>query len=87
MLALLPLWAQDGVAVKRVGPPGRVSSAIWAGDTLYVSGTMATPDVIGDGTSKKPPACSGDTKAQTVSAIRNSRRSRGWGVWCRCRSF
>jgi 2-iminobutanoate/2-iminopropanoate deaminase len=73
MLALLSmgLRAQDGVAVKRVGPPGRVSAAIWAGDTLYVSGTMATPEVIGDGTRKRPPTYSGDTKAQTVSAIRN----------------
>ncbi|WP_213805654.1 Rid family hydrolase [Granulicella sp. dw_53] len=66
-----PVWAQSGVDVKRVGPPGRVSSAIWAGDTLYVSGTMATPEVIGDGTSKKLPTYSGDTKAQTISAIRN----------------
>jgi 2-iminobutanoate/2-iminopropanoate deaminase len=73
LVALLcaPGFAQDGVSVKRVGPPGRVSSAIWAGDTLYVSGTMATPAVIGDGTSKKPPTYSGDTKAQTISALRN----------------
>jgi 2-iminobutanoate/2-iminopropanoate deaminase len=71
LLASVHLLAQDGVVVERVGPPGRVSSAIWAGDTLYVSGAMATPAVIGDGTSKKPPTYSGDTKAQTISALRN----------------
>jgi len=67
----VPGLAQAGVPVTRVGTQGRVSSAIWAGDTLYVSGTMATPAVIGDGTSKKPPTYSGDTKAQTISAIQN----------------
>jgi len=61
--------AQQGVTVKRIEPPAsggarpRFSSAIWAGDTLYVAGQMASP-VTGS-----QPAVYGDTKTQTLSVL------------------
>jgi len=66
--------AQQGVTVKRIAPPvdagntSRFCPAIWAGDTLYVSGQMASPVTPADPTGGKP-ATYGDTKAQTLSVL------------------
>jgi len=53
--------ARKGIEVRRITPPNsRFASAIWAGDTLYLAGQMAspvTPDVYGD------------TKTQTLSVL------------------
>jgi enamine deaminase RidA (YjgF/YER057c/UK114 family) len=50
-----------GIEVKRITPPNsRFASAIWAGDTLYLSGQMASPVA---------PDVYGDTKAQTLSVL------------------
>jgi enamine deaminase RidA (YjgF/YER057c/UK114 family) len=61
--------AQQGVAVKRITPAdSRFASAIWAGDTLYVSGQMASPATPVDA-AKGTPAVYGDTKTQTLSVL------------------
>ena len=58
------------IKVTRIGgaPPARFSTAIWAGDTLYVSGQMAAPAMAAD-PAKKMPAMYGDTKQQTISVL------------------
>jgi enamine deaminase RidA (YjgF/YER057c/UK114 family) len=45
-----------------------LATAVWAGDTLYVSGQLASPVTPADAT-KGTPAFYGDTKAQTTSII------------------
>jgi enamine deaminase RidA (YjgF/YER057c/UK114 family) len=45
-----------------------LATAVWAGDTLYVSGQLASPVTSAD-TAKGTPAVYGDTKAQTTSII------------------
>jgi enamine deaminase RidA (YjgF/YER057c/UK114 family) len=45
-----------------------IASAVWAGDTLYVSGQLADPVSPAD-TAKGTPAVYGDTKAQAMSAL------------------
>lgn len=63
------LCAQQGVMVKRITTPdSRFASAIWAGDTLYVSGQMASPVTAADAV-KGTPAVYGDTKTQTLSVL------------------
>jgi enamine deaminase RidA (YjgF/YER057c/UK114 family) len=58
--------------VKRIyGPPQqRFASAVWAGDTLYVAGQMASPITRAD-KAKGTPAVYGDTEAQAESALKN----------------
>jgi enamine deaminase RidA (YjgF/YER057c/UK114 family) len=66
--------AQQGLPVKRIEPAAnagsrsRFSSAIWAGDTLYLAGQMASPTTLADPVSSKP-AVYGDTKTQTLSVL------------------
>jgi enamine deaminase RidA (YjgF/YER057c/UK114 family) len=61
--------AQQGVVVKRIAPPdSRFATAVWAGDTLYVAGQMASPVSAAD-TAKGTPAVYGDTKTQTLSVL------------------
>jgi enamine deaminase RidA (YjgF/YER057c/UK114 family) len=66
--------AQQGLPVKRSEPPAsagvrsRFSSAIWAGDTLYVAGQMASPVTPADPARGKP-AVYGDMKTQTLSVL------------------
>ena len=66
--------AQQGLPVKRTEPPAnggnrsRFSSAIWAGDTLYLAGQMASPVTPADPVSGKS-AAYGDTKTQTLSVL------------------
>lgn len=57
--------AQQGVVVKRTGPPeAKIEPAIWVGDLLYVCGTMGTPDGPGS-------VFHQDTEQQTRGAILN----------------
>jgi enamine deaminase RidA (YjgF/YER057c/UK114 family) len=57
--------------VTRIGTPtARFSNAVWAGDTLYVAGQMASPITPADA-AKGTAAVYGDTKAQAESAIKN----------------
>jgi enamine deaminase RidA (YjgF/YER057c/UK114 family) len=45
-----------------------IATAVWAGDTLYVSGQLASPVTPAD-PAKGTPAVYGDTKAQAASEI------------------
>jgi enamine deaminase RidA (YjgF/YER057c/UK114 family) len=58
------------VVVKRIytSPNARIASAIWAGDTLYVSG-MGSPPVTPADKDKGTPAVYGDTEQQTMGAL------------------
>ena len=61
--------AQSGPTVKHIQPgTAAIASAVWVGDTLYVSGQLAspvTPAVPDKGTA----AVWGDTKTQAASAF------------------
>jgi enamine deaminase RidA (YjgF/YER057c/UK114 family) len=61
---------QAQTTVKRIyGPPAqKFANAIWAGDTLYVAGQMASPVTPAD-KAKGTPAVYGDTEAQATSAL------------------
>lgn len=55
--------------VKRFGSDRSIiASAIWAGDTLYVSGQLPAP-TGGDAAKGIKPAIEGDTKAQTINTL------------------
>jgi len=45
-----------------------IASGVWAGDTLYLSGQLASPITPADA-AKGTPAAYGDTKAQSLSAL------------------
>ncbi len=45
-----------------------IAIAVWAGDTLYVSGQLPNPEKPADA-AKGTPAVYGDTKAQSLSAL------------------
>jgi enamine deaminase RidA (YjgF/YER057c/UK114 family) len=68
--ALLSVSCHAQTTVKRIyGPPQqKFATAIWAGDTLYVAGQMASPATPAD-PAKGTPAAYGDTEAQTTSAL------------------
>jgi len=70
MVPLCPaLFAQMGTTVKHLQPGnGPIASAVWVGDTLYVSGQLASPVTPAD-TAKGTPAVYGDTKAQSLSSL------------------
>ena len=58
--------------VKRVGPEKSMfSSAVWVGDTVYLSGTMAPVDYQGDKAKGTLAGYRGDTKAQAIGAIKS----------------
>src|SRR5277367_3858843 len=61
---------QAQTVVKRVyGPPAqKFANAVWAGDTLYLAGQMASPVTPAD-KAKGTPAVYGDTEAQATSAL------------------
>jgi enamine deaminase RidA (YjgF/YER057c/UK114 family) len=62
-------FAQSGVTVKHIQPgTGMLAQAVWAGETLYVSGQLATPVTPAD-RAKGTPADYGDTKTQAASAL------------------
>ena len=71
LLALSPMAGAQGLAVKRVAEdaPLPFSSAIWAADTLYVSGTLAEGTLPPGAAPGTRPTISGDTHAQTLSAL------------------
>ncbi|MGO9261459.1 MAG: RidA family protein [Bryobacteraceae bacterium] len=67
------LSAQQGLPVKRIVPADtgarvRFASAIWAGDTLYLAGQMASP-VTPEDAARSKPAVYGDTKTQTLNML------------------
>jgi enamine deaminase RidA (YjgF/YER057c/UK114 family) len=69
------ITASAQTKVTRVyGPPTqKFASAVWAGDTLYVAGQMASAITPAD-PAKGTAAVYGDTKAQTESALKNIER-------------
>jgi enamine deaminase RidA (YjgF/YER057c/UK114 family) len=54
--------------VQHIQTSSPIASAVWVGDTLYVSGQMASPVTPAD-PAKGTPAVYGDTEAQTMSAL------------------
>jgi 2-iminobutanoate/2-iminopropanoate deaminase len=67
LVALTAVHAQ--VVVKHIQTDkSPIASAVWAGDTLYVSGTLADPVTPADA-AKGTPADYGDTKTQTFSIL------------------
>jgi 2-iminobutanoate/2-iminopropanoate deaminase len=82
VLVAMPAMAGDGVVVKRVGEPTAIfASAIWAGDTLYVSGILSDPDVPADKAKNTPAAWTSDTKAQAVNILQKIEKIlRGQGL-------
>ena len=66
-LMALAVASDAQVAVKHLQTErAAIASAVWAGDTLYVSGQLATP--ITPATNGAP-AVYGDTKTQSLSAL------------------
>lgn len=62
------LTAHAQVVVKHIQPNEKspIATAVWAGDTFYLSGQLANPVTPAD-PAKGTPADFGDTKAQTYS--------------------
>jgi enamine deaminase RidA (YjgF/YER057c/UK114 family) len=59
-----------GVEVKRSGAStAPFAESVWAGDTLYVSGILADPDVAGDKDKGTQPAWTSDTKTQATNLL------------------
>ena len=60
---------QTGVKVEHLqDTKSPIATAVWAGDTLYVSGQMASP-VTPEDKAKGTPAVYGDTKTQALSVL------------------
>ena len=69
LLALLAIGVDAQTTVKRFGSDKSIiASAIWAGDTLYVSGQLPAP-TPGDPAKGLKPTIEGDTKAQTQNTL------------------
>ena len=67
-ISLVPL-ASGQVTVKHVQTEkAAIASGVWAGDTFYLSGQLASPVTPAD-TGKGTPADYGDTKAQAASVF------------------
>jgi enamine deaminase RidA (YjgF/YER057c/UK114 family) len=65
----VPCAMQAQVTVKRSGAANaRFSTTVWAGDTLYIAGQMASPVTPAD-KAKGTPADYGNTEAQTMSVL------------------
>src|SRR3984893_8676909 len=60
----------QGLEVKHLQPNEKspIANGVWAGDTLYLSGQLASPVTPGDA-AKGTPATYGDTKTQALSAL------------------
>jgi enamine deaminase RidA (YjgF/YER057c/UK114 family) len=71
VLGTISIAMQAQVTVKRIyaTPQQRIASAVWAGDTLYVSG-MTGPPVTPADTAKGTPAVYGNTEQQTMGALK-----------------
>jgi enamine deaminase RidA (YjgF/YER057c/UK114 family) len=62
-------FAQSGSTVKHIQPgQGAIAQAVWAGDTLYVSGQVPSPVTPAD-RAKGTAADYGDTKTQAASSL------------------
>jgi enamine deaminase RidA (YjgF/YER057c/UK114 family) len=61
---------QAQVVVKHLQPDEKspIAHGVWAGDTLYLSGQLASPAVLGD-EAKGTPALYGDTNTQAMGAL------------------
>src|ERR1700748_3620037 len=61
---------QAQVVVKHLQPNEKspIANGVWAGDTLYLSGQLASPVTPADA-AKGTAAAYGDTEAQTMSAL------------------
>jgi enamine deaminase RidA (YjgF/YER057c/UK114 family) len=69
-LASFATAAAAQVTVKRIGSDRSIiASAIWAGDTLYVSGQLPAPTPPADPSKGTTPVIQGDTKAQTINTL------------------
>ncbi len=70
ILALPSLAPAQGVVVKHLQPNEKspIANGVWAGDTLYLSGQLASPTTPAD-PAKGTPAVYGDTKTQAYSAL------------------
>jgi enamine deaminase RidA (YjgF/YER057c/UK114 family) len=60
----------QGLEVKHLQPNENspIANGVWAGDTLYLSGQLASPATPADA-AKGTPAVYGDTKTQALSAL------------------
>jgi enamine deaminase RidA (YjgF/YER057c/UK114 family) len=60
----------QGLEVKHLQPNEKspIANGVWAGDTLYLSGQLASPVTPADA-AKGTPAVYGDTKTQALSAL------------------
>jgi len=70
LIGALATSASAQTPVKRFGSEKSIiASAIWAGDTLYISGQLPTPTPA-DPVKGTPPKWEGDTKTQTISTLK-----------------
>ncbi len=73
IISLITLFAASVSAqmtVKRFGNERSIiATAIWAGDTLYVSGQLPAPTPLADPSKGDKPKIQGDTKAQTINTL------------------
>lgn len=68
-LALVAATAHAQVAVKHIqSEKSPIATGVWAGDTYYLSGQLASPITPADA-AKGTPADYGDTKAQAASVF------------------
>jgi enamine deaminase RidA (YjgF/YER057c/UK114 family) len=69
-LAAVPCGMQAQVVVKHLqpNPAAAIANGVWAGDTLYLSGQLASPVTPADA-AKGTAAVYGDTKTQALSAL------------------
>ena len=57
--------------VRRIQPPtAAIATAVWHGDTLYVSGQLPDPMTPGDAAKKTPAVYGGNTQSQSESVFR-----------------
>ena len=67
---IVPVAPSAAQTVRRVQPAtAAIATAVWAGDTLYVSGQLPNPVTPADA-AKGTAAVYGDTRAQTESVLR-----------------
>jgi enamine deaminase RidA (YjgF/YER057c/UK114 family) len=77
LLALGTMAGAQGLVVKRVAEDAQLpfSSTVWAGDTLYVSGTLPDGTLPPGAAPGTRPIISGDTHAQTLGALTNIQKA------------
>jgi enamine deaminase RidA (YjgF/YER057c/UK114 family) len=73
VLAAVILWTTHAEAqgIRRIQPQGAaIASAVWVGDTLYVSGQLPDPVTPADPVKGAPAVYGSDTRSQTESVLR-----------------